>query len=149
MSTPGCIYTVSRSRVSVTPGAQWESAQWRDVPTLTIAHHMGEPPAHRPLARAKLQYDAEAVHIIFHVQDRYVLCRVPDYQGDVCTDSCVEFFFTPGTDLAQGYFNIEASCGGTLLFTHRQSRDEQVIDVTEKDARQLAIEHTLPSRIDN
>jgi hypothetical protein len=39
------------------------------------------------------------------------------YQGDVWTDSCVEFFFTPGPDLDDGYFNIEANCGGTLEFT--------------------------------
>jgi hypothetical protein len=142
------IYRVGQARGPVVPGAGWDSEAWRGIPPLTIRRHMGEPPAHRPLAQAKLQYDCEALHVAFRVEDRWVIGRVKDYQGDVCTDSCVEFFFTPGTDLAQGYFNLEASCVGTLLFTHRQSRDEAVIDVPERDARRLDVAHTLPSRIE-
>ena len=148
MNEPGWAHRVPRARGSVAAAAAWDSAPWRDVPPLTMGHHMGEPPAHRPLAQVKLQYDAEAVHLIFRVEDRWVRCRVAEYQGDVCTDSCVEFFFTPGPDLADGYFNLEASCGGTLLFTHRQGRDEEVVDVSEQEARCIEVAHTLPSLLE-
>jgi hypothetical protein len=107
---------------------------------------MGEVPAHRPVTRVKLQYDADHLCVLFRVEDRYVRSIVAEYQGEVWTDSCVEFFFTPGTNLDDGYFNIEASCGGALLFTHRLDRNREI--VPEADARSLLIAHTLPSRID-
>jgi hypothetical protein len=148
MNAAGWVHRVPRAHGSVASAPAWDSASWRDVPPLTMAHHMGEPPAHRPLAQAKLLDDGEALHVIFRVEDRYVRCRVTEYQGDVCTDSCVEFFFTPGADLGKGYFNLEMSCGGTLLFTHRQARDQDVVDVSEQDAQRLQVAHTLPSRLD-
>ncbi len=148
MGASGTVYRVMRARGTVVPGAGWDSPAWRDIPALSIIHPMGDPPAHRPLAQAKLQYDADSVNAVFRVEDRWVLSRVMDYQGDVCTDSCVEFFFTPGTDLGQGYFNLEVNCGGTVLFTHRHSRDEKVIDIPREDARSLEVAHTLPSRIE-
>ncbi len=126
----------------------WDGAAWRAVPSIHLAHFMGEAPAHRPVTRVKLQYDAEHLYVLFRVEDRFVRAVAAEYQGDVYKDSCVEFFFTPGPDLDQGYFNIEASCGGTLLFTHRQDRHREVVPVAESDARGLSIAHTLPSRID-
>jgi hypothetical protein len=142
------LHRISKARASVEACNLWDSPSWRSVAPLTLTHHMGERPSHRPLTRVKLQYDADFLHVIFRVEDRYVRCQVGDYQGDVCTDSCVEFFFTPGTDLGGGYFNLEANCGGTLLFTHRQGRDEDIVPVSEQDARRLEVAHTLPSRVD-
>ena len=139
---------VRAARAPVEPHASWDSPSWRDVPALTIGHHMGESPAHRPLAQVKLQYDAEFVHLAFRVEDRYVRAVAAEYQGEVWKDSCVEFFFTPGTDLGQGYFNLEASCGGVILFTHRMDRTTRVVPVSEAHARELDVAHTLPSRVE-
>jgi hypothetical protein len=142
------VYTVAACRMPVDTGAPWDSPAWRGVSALTVEHAMGEPPAHRPLARVKLQYDAQFVHLVFLVEDRWVRSLVTEYQGDVWTDSCVEFFFTPGTNLDDGYFNLEVNCGGAALFTHRLDRSTRVAPVGPSDARQLRIAHTLPARVD-
>ena len=142
------VYRVERASSPVPPDAFWDAPAWRAIPALTIALHMGEAPSHRPLAQAKLQYDQQSVYVVFRVQDRYVRSVVTEYQGGVCTDSCVEFFFTPGADLAEGYFNIEVNCGGNLLFTHRMARDQDVIAVHPADAEALSVAHTLPPRVE-
>jgi hypothetical protein len=142
------LYRIERAQGRVPPDALWDSPAWRDIPALTIGHHMGDAPSHRPLAQAKLQYDAQEVYVIFRVQDRFVRSVVTEYQGDVCTDSCVEFFFTPGGNLADGYFNIEVNCGGNLLFKHQTARDQDVIPIRAVDAKTLSVFSTLPSRVD-
>ncbi len=60
----------------------------------------------------------------------------------------MEFFFTPGTDLREGYFNIEMNCGGTVLFRHQRGREVERRDVSEEDAGLLEPAHTLPPRVD-
>ena len=77
---------------------------------------MGEKPAHIPKTQAKLMYDSDALYIIFRVEDKYI-CAVARHQGNVCRDSCVEFFFTPSEDIETRYFNLETNCGGLLSGT--------------------------------
>ena len=129
-------------------GGAWRGPRWRDVPFLTIDNAMGDPPAHRPQAQAKIAYDDAALRVIFRVEDRYVRSRVTTYQGPVCTDSCVELFFTPGPDVAQGYFNIEANCGGTVLFMHQKARGVECVPLSEADGVSLALTHTMPAVIE-
>jgi len=85
---------------------------------------------------------------MFRVEDRYVRAVAERYQDQVCTDSCVELFLTPGTDLREGYFNIEMNCGGTALFRHQFGRGTGRRDVAWEDGRRLAPSHTLPSRVE-
>lgn len=148
MAVDASLHRVPRARDPVAPGDLWDAPSWLGVPSIRLAHFMGEAPAHRPLTLVKLQYDADHLYVLFRVEDRFVRSIVTEYQGEVWTDSCVEFFFTPGTHLDDGYFNIEASCGGALLFTHRRDRNHDIVPVSETDARGLSIAHTLPPRID-
>jgi len=67
---------------------------------------MGNEPAHRPAVEARLLFDDESLHVLFRVRDRWVRSVVSAAQGPVCTDSCVELFFSPEADTAHGYFNI-------------------------------------------
>jgi hypothetical protein len=97
---------------------------------------------------ARLCWDDRCLHVIFRVEDRYVRALAERYQDPVCNDSCVEFFFTPGTDLRSGYFNIEMNCGGTVLFRHQHGRGVEQREVSEEDARRLEPAHSLPSRVD-
>jgi len=110
---------------------------------------MGERPKHFPGVEAKLAYDKERLYVIFRVDDQYVCARKQSYQERVYEDSCVEFFFTPGEDVAEGYFNLEINCGGTVLFHHQHGR--QVMDrvVNKTDFEQAEIAHSLPKIIDN
>lgn len=136
-------YVVSKAVKAPTRG--WDSTFWADVPALEIASYPWEKPGGwHPVTRAKLQYTERSLHCIFQVQDQNVLSVQTAYCGPVCTDSCVEFFFSPQPPGAPGYFNLETNCGGVPLFCWQTARDENGKQVPETDARLLAINHTLP-----
>ncbi len=141
-------YKVLRAPERIEPDARWEKEAWDGVPSLCLSHWMGEPPAHRPATEAKLLYDETFLYVIFRVKDAFVRCVVADYQGPVCTDSCAEFFFTPGGDLRDGYFNLETNCGGTVLFKHQLARGERCVAMDAELGRSLAVAHTMPGRIE-
>jgi hypothetical protein len=93
-------------------------------------------------------YDAQALYVIFRVQDRWVRAVSEALHDPVCKDSCVEFFFTPCEDLDQGYFNLEMNCGGVILLNFQR--------IARKDHRPLAAElcarietaHSLPRHVE-
>ena len=113
------IYKVYRSiDGSSLENSKWDSGIWKAVAPLELTYYMGEKPSHFPKTQAKLMYDSNALYVIFRVEDKYVRA-VAQHQGNVCCDSCVEFFFTPSEDIKTGYFNLETNCGGTMLFHHQ------------------------------
>jgi hypothetical protein len=128
--------------------AHWGKIPWLEIPALRIDQYAGEKPAHFPKVLAKLAYDEDALYLIFQVDDRFVRALAENYQDDVFEDSCVEFFFTPGEDISQGYFNLEMNCGGTALFHHQKGRKVDELPVSEADFDQVQIAHTLPKIVD-
>jgi hypothetical protein len=60
----------------------------------------------------------------------------------------VEFFFTPSTDVSQGYFNVEMNCGGTTLFCFQTARGKNVVEIPESEYRKITRAHQLPSIVD-
>lgn len=128
--------------------AHWQKMPWAEIPALQIDQFLGEKPIHLPQVQAKLAYDDAALYMIFNVMDRYVLAKSQNYQDEVALDSCVEFFFTPGDDLSQGYFNLEFNCGGTGLFHHQQGRKVEDTPIALDDFLQIEIAHTLPKIVD-
>ena len=141
-------YVVHRAAAPLPAVADWEAPAWRSLPALAVDLPAGKIPEHRPRTLARLCWDEQFLHVIFQVHDRYVRAVAERYQDRVCTDSCVELFFTPGADLGQGYFNIEMNCGGTALFRHQLGRSTGRKEVSEEDGRLLEAAHTLPSRVD-
>ncbi len=141
-------YTVHHASVPMPVAADWDSPAWRGQTVLSVDLPVGGPPSHAPRTLARLCWDDWCLHVIFRVEDRYVRAIADHYQDRVCEDSCVELFFTPGTDLRTGYFNIEMNCGGTALFRHQLGRGKQRREVTGEDGRLLEPAHTLPSRVD-
>ena len=125
----------------------WDEGAWAAVTPLTLDHHMGTPPLHRPEVGVKLLYGHEHLYVHFRVNDRYVIATAENHQDSVCIDSCVEFFFTPSEDAGTGYFNIEVNCGGTVLFHHQQNRAEgrRILDV--RAIRDMSVRHSLPRMI--
>lgn len=123
--------------------AEWDTGVWGGATAVTLAHHMGDPPAHRPTTQAKLLYDAEALYVRFRVEDRYVVALETEPQSGVSRDSCVELFFAPGTDVGPGYFNIEMNCVGTTLFHHQREPgvENRPLDEAISD---LQVRHTIP-----
>jgi hypothetical protein len=141
-------YVVKRLAGRTAMNADWEQKAWRGVEPLVIEKYLNERPAHVPRVEARLGYDDEAVTVIFRVRDRYVRA-VAGRQGNVCRDSCVEFFFTPDTDLSKGYFNIEVNCGGVVLFHfQKEPRGADRVVLPDADCDALEIAATLPARVE-
>lgn len=135
-------YTIQRLCTHSVADYQWEGPPWEAVPSVTIKHHMGHPPAHRPLTKVKLLYDDNAIYVRFWVRDRYVIALETDSQSAVCRDSCVELFFSPGDDVSPGYFNIEANCVGTALF-HYQRNPQIDQKLLTAEINQLDMRHSI------
>lgn len=128
--------------------SNWDRAPWRRLPELTLDHAMGEKPAHQPRVAAKLGWDADALYVIFRVEDRYVRAVAREHQQTVCTDSCVEYFFCPGEDVTKGYFNLEVNCGGTMLFNFQEKPRRNPVPVAIADLRQILVNRSMPHIVD-
>ena len=129
-------------------GADWDKPPWREIPAEPLRNHMGAKPDHFPGTAVKIAYDQRAVYVIFRVEDRYVRSVAARHQDSVCKDSCVEFFFTPGSDLSTGYFNLEMNCGGTLLFHFHPGGAKGGTEIPGSDCDRIAKVHSLPRIID-
>jgi hypothetical protein len=125
--------------------ADWDRPAWLQVEAATLAHFMGGRPSPLPRTQVKVAYDRDCVYVIFRVDDQYVRAVAQGHQSPVYQDSCVEFFFTPGMDLAQGYFNLEANCAGTLLFQHQTARGKDTVRIADSDIDRIEVAHSLPS----
>lgn len=115
----GAEYTVRRCAAA--PDLRsWENC-WQSAATADIACPYAESKTAEPRARAKLLYDAAGIYGVFQVADRYVRAEHMHDQENVCEDSCVEFFVRPASaaGAADGYFNLEFNCIGTLHCAYR------------------------------
>jgi len=139
-------YQVQRSKQQVVVDGNAKKPVWAGIPPVKIETYLDKP-EFAPVVTAKAQYDAEAIYVLFEVQDQYVRAVAQKYHDSVCQDSCVEFFFIPGKDKAKGYFNIEINCGGTLLF-HYQLKPGKPTLLAAADCDQVTIAHTLPKIVE-
>lgn len=83
------------------------------------------PGDYRPEARAYLAWDATGLHALLCAREATVSARVRDFNGDVWTDSCLEFFFRPFADDPR-YLNIEVNAAGAALIGLGEGREGRV-----------------------
>ncbi len=74
----------------------------------------------KPEVAFSIFHDGDAVYLRYHVTEDYTLAKVDKDNGEVWTDSCVEFFLKLDDG---GYYNIEFTAIGKGLVGFRQSRD--------------------------
>jgi hypothetical protein len=141
-------YQVHRLAEPMVIDGDWDKPQWQKVQPLDIRLFMGDEPEHQPRTRAKALYDEENIYVIFRVEDRYVRAVEKGFHSSVCLDSCVEFFFTPGSEIKLGYFNVETNCGGTILFHYQTARNQNLKALDISDCKRVEIAHSLPKFID-
>ncbi len=126
----------------------WEDPIWKNIRTADVNNYMGERPGHFPFAQVKMAYDDEAIYVKFKVQDRFVKAIYTKHQDPVYKDSCVEFFFTPGEDIREGYFNLEMNCIGTMLFHHQKIPRKNAASIGKSDIEQVEVITSLTGPID-
>jgi hypothetical protein len=145
-------YTVRKTQVEPPLSAEWRDPAWAGAETLEVAHFRPEGSEHRPATHARLLYDDEAIHGIFHVADRFVRCVHARHNDPVCRDSAVEFFVQSRRD--RGYLNFEFNCGGALLAyyitDHRRVGDgfAAYTPLPESDGAQVLRRSSLPSVVE-
>lgn len=68
-------------------------------------------------------HDGQSIRLEFHVEEAAVRAVCTEDGQHVWEDSCVEFFFAPGTDGL--YYNIECSCTGKLYMAVGSGRNDR------------------------
>ena len=108
---------------------------------------MGDKPSHFPETKVKLRYDKDNIYVIFTVNDNYIKAVETETHGRVWEDSCVEFFFTPGSD-TERYFNFEANCKGVFLFNYHLNNNETNGSVSLEDCKKITISPSLTRNVE-
>ena len=145
-------YTIAHTSALTSPDADWDRPEWQGAETLEIVHFLWEDSGHRPRTRARVLYDDESLALIFQVEDHYVRAVAQNFQDNVCTDSCVEFFVAP-LPAADAYFNFEVNCGGTMLLrccpsTAEREAGRKPLNVSDADGATIQIAHSLPKIVE-
>lgn len=73
-----------------------------------------------PEVSFKMFHNGDFLFLRFDVAERYTMAKVESDQGEVWTDSCVEFFLALDES---GYYNFETTCIGKMLLAFRKERD--------------------------
>ncbi len=84
---------------------------------------------YRPDVRFMAFYTNDGIIVKYSVKELSIRALYGNDNEPVYEDSCVEFFFSPGSD--ENYFNFEFNCIGTLLAQYGESREKRrEIDVS-------------------
>lgn len=142
------IYEVKKACDNFNIDDDWKGKSYANAEILRLQNFMGEKPQHFPKVEAKLLYDDKNIYVFFKVDDRYVRAIAKKTHDSVCRDSCVEFFFTPGENIAEGYFNIEINCGGTILLYHQTARGKDIMKITEEDCEKIKRFPSMPKIVE-
>lgn len=73
-----------------------------------------------PQVTFNIAHNDREIFIRFDVSENYTMARIREDNGQVWTDSCVEFFLSTDNN---GYYNFEFTCIGKALSGFRQTRE--------------------------
>ncbi len=144
-------YNIKKAPSTPTLTGDFNCPTWSIAQTLELTHHYRDH-EHKPLVNAKLLFDDLGLYIMFRVEDNYIRSLCTQYQQQVCTDSCVEFFVQPTSDA--GYFNFEMNCGGTMLLYYIQNQTrtktgfEKYTEVTNNWLDKIIKYHSMPDVVE-
>lgn len=85
-----------------------------------------------PHTTAKLLYCDYGIHVQMESEEYPILARYRHQNTSVCTDSCMEFFFSPNPE-DNRYFNFEINPFGTMYLGWGISADECINPEEDKD----------------
>ena len=144
-------YTIHRTSDLTAPDANWNRSEWQQAATLEVTNFSWKDSGHHPRTQARLLYNDTLLAIIFQVEDHYVRAVAENFQDNVCTDSCVEFFVSPRAD-SLAYFNFEINCGGTMLLRScpdpQQTPPGRATNVSASDGATIQMAHSMPKIVE-
>lgn len=77
-----------------------------------------------PAVRFRMFHTGNRLLLRFDVAENYTAAHVTEDNGEVWTDSCVEFFLAVGDE--SGYYNFETTCIGRMLLGFRHTHADAV-----------------------
>ena len=131
-----------------------QTPDWNAVPAVTMAHTPWLTPCDIE-AKAQACHDGENLYVRMEAKEKNIRATLTGPLEQVCSDSCLEFFFAPLAD-DQRYFNFEWNLLGALYLgfgAERNTRVRQIVkDVNElfapncfKTADGLGVEFVIPA----
>jgi hypothetical protein len=106
----------------------------------TISEINWEAYPYRPAVRFRICHDGKNIYLHFQVEEESIRARYAEDNGNVWTDSCVEFFLQfPGDEY---YYNLECNCIGSLLLGRGKNRQDRVrlpLETTQKIERSATL----------
>ncbi|HEY0670057.1 MAG TPA: carbohydrate-binding family 9-like protein [Sphingobacteriaceae bacterium] len=142
------IYTVTQLSSPMQIDANWDKREWKRTKGITLTNFMGEIPAFKPLAKAKMMYDKDHLYLIFRVKDRHVRIQTRNFNGPVSGDACVEFFFSPDQNFPLRYFNLEINAGGVPLMGYHTNGQKEFKLLQPDELKLIKIAHSLPGNLE-
>jgi len=125
---------------------------WETANVANIACRNWREFEYMPHTTAKLLYSDYGIHVQMESEEYPILARYRHQNTSVCTDSCMEFFFSPKEDVNR-YFNFEFNPFGTMCLgwcagTHdviKPEEDKKYFEVKTATApRSWKLQFTIP-----
>ncbi len=90
-----------------------DSPVWSDIKPANIDCFPWSGYTYKPASNAKLVHSDNAITVRFETDEKPLSAAITQDNSDVCSDSCVEFFFRPVLE-DDRYINIEINPLGTM-----------------------------------
>lgn len=74
---------------------------------------------YRPKVKFRIAHVKDEIWLKYYVDEKHILARETNINGDVYKDSCVEFFIALGE---KDYYNLEINCIGTIHLAYGPGR---------------------------
>lgn len=146
-------YQIRRTHNRPSLTGDWDGPVWSKAETGHIQLSLpGRSFDHHPGVQFRLLYDTANLYLIFRVEDHYVRSVITEHNGNVCFDSCTEFFVKPKEDA--GYINFEMNCGGAMLAYYIEDativsgKFANYVPLTLDDAALVLRYHSMPAVVD-
>lgn len=131
-----------------------QTPDWNVVPAVTMVHTPWLTPCDIE-AKAQACHDGENLYVRMEAKEKNIRATLTGPLEQVCSDSCLEFFFAPMAD-DKRYFNFEWNLLGALYLgfgAERNTRVRQIVkDVNElfapncfKTAEGWGVEFKIPA----
>lgn len=90
-----------------------DSREWERANVAVLGVHRWQMYAKPPYTEARVLCTETGVYVRMHSEEKHLRMQCKAHNGRVCEDSCMEFFFTPGT-VSKSYMNFEINPLGTV-----------------------------------